>query len=105
MKNEQPERTSDCPCVVRGLICGRTAVHAATRVDAAERVARAGVVRISQSAVTVKPRDAAREMKPGQYSGGIRFRAAHARTLTGRVSKALASATRAAPPNSAMRLA
>ncbi len=61
--------------------------------------ARAGVVRINQSAVTVAPLTFANAITPSQCSAGIRFRAAHARTFTGSVSTVGAAATLAAPPS------
>lgn len=66
------------------------------------RPARAGVVRISQSAVTTAPPSEAKAITPSQCSAGILLRAAHARTFTGRVPTDGAAATLAAPPSAVM---
>lgn len=79
--------------------------HAGAPACSGARLARAGVVRISQSAVTIMSIEAAKAIIPGQYSGGMRFLADQARTLTGNVATDLELATCAAPPSCAISAA
>lgn len=77
--------------------------HAAAASDNDDAFFRAGVVFISQSAVTTSFLVSANAIMPGQYSGGMRFLAAHARTLTAGARSSLPtvskpSETCAAPP-------
>ncbi len=93
-------RSGTLTCTREPQPIDKLADHAATcSAWVAALPARAGVVRISQSAVTVAPLTFANAITPSQCSAGIRFRAAHARTFTGSVSTVGAAATLAAPPS------